>query len=132
MSTGGPRTLAWALSVGVVLADSSIVTLALPEVLREYDTSVFGVSWVLTAYNVVLAALIIPAARLARVRPERLWGGGLLVFSSASLACALSPDVGLLIAARCAQAVGGAATLAGAIELLARDRGSHREAAKLW
>ena len=132
MSTGGPRTLAWALSVGVVLADSSIVTLALPEVLREYDTSVFGVSWVLTAYNVVLAALIIPAARLARVRPERLWGGGLLVFSSASLACALSPDVGLLIAARCAQAVGGAATLAGAIELLARDRGSHRAAAKLW
>lgn len=97
MSTGGPRTLAWALSVGVVLADSSIVTLALPEVLREYETSVFGVSWVLTAYNVVLAALIIPAARLARVRPERLWGGGLLVFSSASLACALSPDVGLLI-----------------------------------
>jgi MFS family permease len=132
MSTGGPRTLVWALSVGVVLADSSIVTLALPEVLREYDTSVFGVSWVLTAYNVVLAALIIPAARLARVRPERLWGGGLFVFSAASLACALSPDVGLLIAARCAQAVGGGAILAGAIELLARDRGSHREAAKLW
>lgn len=128
----GPRSIVWALSVGVVLADSSIVTLALPEILREYDTSVFGVSWVLTAYNVVLAALIIPAARLARVRPERLWLGGLLLFSAASLGCALSSDVGMLIAARCLQAVGGAATLAGAIELLARDRGSHREAAKLW
>ena len=45
----GSRSIVWALSVGVVLADSSIVTLALPEVLREYDTSVFGVSWVLTA-----------------------------------------------------------------------------------
>lgn len=128
----GPRSIVWALSVGVVLADSSIVTLALPEILREYDTSVFGVSWVLTAYNVVLAALIIPAARVARARPERLWLSGLLIFSAASLACALSSDVGLLIVARCVQAVGGAAILAGAIELLARERGSHRAAAKLW
>ena len=65
-----PQTIAWALSVGVVLADSSIVTLALPEILREYDTSVFGVSWVLTAYNIFLAALIIPAAGLARGGPS--------------------------------------------------------------
>jgi MFS family permease len=115
-----------------VLADSSIVTLALPEVLREYDTSVFGVSWVLTAYNIVLAALIIPAARLARERPERVWGIGLAVFAGASLACALSGSIAALIAARCVQALGGAAVLAGAIELLARDRGSHRAAAGLW
>jgi hypothetical protein len=131
-SSGTIRTGAWALSVGVVLADSSIVTLALPEVLREYDTSVFGVSWVLTAYNVFLAALIIPAAGLARRRPERVWGGGLLLFAAASLACALSGSIATLIAARCAQAIGGAAVLAGAIELLARARGSHRAAAGIW
>ena len=127
-----PQTIAWALSVGVVLADSSIVTLALPEILREYDTSVFGVSWVLTAYNIFLAALIIPAARLARERPERVWGGGLIVFGAASLACALSGSIAVLIAARCLQAIGGAAVLAGAIELLARERGSHRAAAGVW
>jgi MFS family permease len=131
-SSGTIRTGAWALSVGVVLADSSIVTLALPEVLREYDTSVFGVSWVLTAYNIFLAALIIPAAGLARRRPERVWGGGLLLFAAASLACALSGSIATLIAARCVQAIGGAAVLAGAIELLARSRGSHRAAAGTW
>jgi MFS family permease len=127
-----PQTIAFATCVGVVLADSSIVTLALPEILREYDTSVFGVSWVLTAYNVFLAALLIPAARLARDRPAGVWGLGLVGFALASLACALSPSVGTLIAARCVQAIGGAAVIAGAIELLARQEGTHRAAARLW
>lgn len=124
--------IAWALSVGVVLADSSIVTLALPDVLAEYDTSVFGVSWVLTAYNIVLAAAILPAARLARGRPAALWATGLVIFSAASLACALSDSIAALIAARCAQALGGAAVIAGAIELLALARGSHAAGARMW
>lgn len=127
-----PQTIAFSACVGVVLADSSIVTLALPEILREYDTSVFGVSWVLTAYNIFLAALLIPAARLARDRPARVWGLGLAGFGLASLACALAPSVGTLIVARCVQAVGGAAVIAGAIELLARQEGTHREAARRW
>lgn len=128
----GPTAIAWALSVGVVLADSSIVTLALPDILREYDTSVFGVSWVLTAYNVFLAGAVIAVARQARGRPTTLWVGGLALFALASLACALSPSIDLLIVARCIQAIGGAAIVAAAIELLARDRGSHRAAATLW
>jgi MFS family permease len=126
------RTAIWALSVGVVLADSSVVTLALPEILREYDTSVLGVSWVLTAYNLILAALIIPASRLARRMPSLAWGAGIGVFGLASLGCALAPEIGLLIIARCVQAAGGAAILAGAIELIARARGDHRSAALLW
>ncbi len=126
------RTAIWALSVGVVLADSSVVTLALPDILREYDTSVFGVSWVLTAYNLVLAALIIPASHLARRLPFRTWGVGIGVFGLASLGCALAPDVGSLIVGRCVQAAGGAAILAGAIEMIARARGGHRSGALLW
>ena len=86
------RQLVWAVSVGVVLADSSIVTLALPDVLAEYDATVFGVSWVLTAYNIVLAAAIMPVARLARSSPANTWIAGLVLFSAASLACALSPS----------------------------------------
>jgi len=126
------RQLIWALSVGVVLADSSIVTLALPDVLAEYDTTVFGVSWVLTAYNIVLAASILPVVRLTRRTPSKTWAVGLAIFGLASLGCALSPSAGTLIAARCVQALGGAAVLAGAIELLARERGSHQSAARLW
>jgi MFS family permease len=132
MSPGNPRAVLWAITVGLVLADSAIVTLALPEILRVYDTSVFGVSWVLTAYNVVLAALIIPAARRARARPGLVWSMGLATFAAASLACALSPSIAILIVARCVQAAGGAAVIGGAIELLARARGSHTGAAAMW
>jgi MFS family permease len=130
--TSRGRQLAWALSVAVVLADSSIVTLALPEILREYDTSVFGVSWVLTSYNLVLAATVIGASRLARRRPSGVWTAGMVAFAAASVLCAIAPSIGALIVGRCAQALGGAAAIAGAIELLALATGSHERAARTW
>jgi MFS family permease len=126
------RRIAWALSVGVVLADSSIVTLALPEILREYETSVFGVSWVLTAYNLVLAIAVIPAISWARRRPAAVWATGLALFSLASAVAAAAPEIALLIGARCAQALGGALIVAAAIELLARSTGTHQRGAHLW
>ena len=130
--SGRARELVLALGVGVVLADSSIVTLALPEILDRFDTSVFGVSWVLTAFNIVLAALVVPAAVISRSTPRATWGAGLIVFALASAACAVAPSVAVLIAARCVQALGGAALVAGAIELLARSCGSHAAAAPAW
>lgn len=124
--------IAWAGSVGVVLADSSIVTLALPEILRSYDTTVFGVSWVLTAFNLMLAAAMLLVAEHATILPRHIWVAGVALFAVSSLACAVSPSLGLLIVARCAQAVGGAMIVAAAIELLARSYGSHRQAAIRW
>lgn len=121
-----------ALSVGVVLADSSIVTLALPGILSEYDTTVFGVSWVLTSFNLVLALGILPAVRIARRHAPGGWLGGLAIFATASLACGLAESVATLIAARLVQAVGGTLIIACSIEALARLRGSHRQAAPLW
>ena len=126
------RETAWAVSVGVVLADSSIVTLALPEILSQFDASVFGVSWVLTSFNLILALAVIPLARVARGRVRETWAVGLAVFAAASLVCAIAPSLGVLIAARCVQALGGAAIVAGAIELLAASRGSHRAGASVW
>jgi Major Facilitator Superfamily len=122
----------WSGTIGVVLADSSVVTLALPDVLREYDTTVFGVSWVLTSFNLVLAVAMLPAARAAQRDPGRVWVVGLAGFGAASLACALSPAIAGLIVARCIQAAGGALVIAGAIELLARATGSHAAAAARW
>ena len=61
-----PRVAALALAVGLVLADSSIVVLALPEIYRELDTSVAGVTWVLVSFNLVMALAAVPAALLAR------------------------------------------------------------------
>jgi hypothetical protein len=49
--TPRPRVAALAVAVGLVLADSSIVVLALPQIYRELDTSVAGVTWVLVSFN---------------------------------------------------------------------------------
>ena len=57
------------LAIGMALADSSVVTLALPDVLREFDVEITTVAWVLTSYNLVLALLAVPAAFVARRRP---------------------------------------------------------------
>jgi MFS family permease len=126
------RELAWAATVGLVLADSSIVTLALPEILARFGTTVFEVSWVLTSFNVVLGLAVLPAAVVASGRPAPSWAAGVVAFALASLLCAVAGSLEVLLAARCLQALGGAFAIAGAIELLARSRGSHARAAPLW
>ncbi len=108
-----------AVAVGVVLADSSIVTLALPDVLRAFDADVGDVAWVLISFNLVLALVTLPAAAFVQRRGARsAWRAGLVVFAAASLVCALAPSLWVLVAARCAQAAGGAAVLTAALELL--------------
>ena len=78
-STG--RT-ALAAAVGLVLADSSVVVLALPEIYRELDVSVTAVTWVLIAFNLVLALAAVPAAHAAgALGPARLTAAGLVLFA---------------------------------------------------
>ena len=129
-STG--RT-ALAAAVGLVLADSSIVVLALPEIYRELDVSVTAVVWVLIAFNLVLALAAVPAAHAAgTIGPARLTAAGLVLFSAASLACGLAPSIEVLLAARCVQAIGGAAAVCAALELMPATYGSERRAARAW
>ncbi len=128
-----PRVAALAIAVGLVLADSSIVVLALPEIYRELDTSVAGVTWVLVSFNLVMALAAVPAAHLARrAGPARVAAVGLAVFAGAGIACAASAGLGTLIAARCVQALGGAAAVTAVLELLPASVGSERRAAALW
>lgn len=80
-----------AIAVGVVLADSSVVTLGLPDILREFDAGVTDVAWVLVSFNVVLALLARPAASLVRRHGAGgAWRLGIAVFACASLACAIA------------------------------------------
>ncbi|MFL5870074.1 MAG: MFS transporter [Solirubrobacterales bacterium] len=128
-----PLRLALAVAVGLVLADSSIVVLALPEIYRELDVSVSAVVWVLIAFNLTLAIAAVPAAMATeRIGPARLVVGGILLFAAASLVCGLADGIGLLIAARCVQALGGAAAVCAALELLPAVCGSERGAALTW
>ncbi|MQA76046.1 MAG: MFS transporter [Solirubrobacterales bacterium] len=121
------------LTVGVVLADSSVVVLALPEIYRQLDVSVSAVTWVLIAFNLVLALAALPAASLARrVGPARVALAGICVFGAASLLCGLAGGIELLIAARCVQAAGGAAAVCASLELLPSVLSSERSAATVW
>jgi MFS family permease len=124
---------ALALAVGLVLADSSVVVLALPEIYRDFNVSVNAVIWVLVAFNLVLAAAAVPGALAARrLGPARVTSMGLAVFALGGLLCGLSTSVALLIAARSVQAIGGAAVVTGALELLPHAVGSERRAAAVW
>jgi len=128
-----PRLAALAVAVGLVLADSSIVVLALPDIYRELDTSVAGVTWVLISFNLVMALAAVPAAHLARrIGPGRAAAIGLAVFAGAGVACGLAAELGTLIAARCVQALGGAVAVTAVLELLPATVGSERRAVTIW
>ena len=133
MSAPRPRVAALAIAVGLVLADSSIVVLALPEIYRELDTSVAGVTWVLVSFNLVMALAAVPAAHLARrIGPGRAAAIGLAVFAGAGLACGLAAELSTLLAARCVQALGGAMAVTAVLELLPASVGSERRAVAVW
>jgi MFS family permease len=124
---------ALAVAVGLVLADSSVVVLALPEIYRDLDTSVAGVTWVLVSFNIVMACAAVPAAHLARrAGPGRAAAIGLAVFAGACLACGASSELSTLIAARCIQALGGATAVTAVLELLPATVGSERRAVSIW
>ena len=125
MSRVGAALLA--LTVGCVLADSAVVTLALPEILVRLHTTVGQVAWVLIAFNLVLAVVARPAAGFYRRRdPAVLSAVGIAVFAGASAMCAVAGSLDVLIAARSVQAVGGAFAVVGSLQLLVDGLSEHR------
>jgi EmrB/QacA subfamily drug resistance transporter len=101
-----------AVSLGMFMAllDATIVNIAVPAIMKDLNSGVTGVSWVLNAYNLGMAALFLTAGRLAdRLGQKRVFIGGLLLFTVFSLACGLSPNIQSLIGFRVGQAIGGAA-----------------------
>jgi MFS family permease len=98
----------------------TIVNIAFPDIEASFpDASLAGLSWILNAYNIVFAALLVPAGRLAdRVGRRRLFFAGLWTFVVASAVCGLAPSVEVLVAARIAQAAGGAMLVPTSLALL--------------
>jgi predicted MFS family arabinose efflux permease len=122
-----------AAGVGIAFADSSIVVLGLPELYRQFQTSIEGVSWVVTAYNAAVAAVALALVFLVhRLRAATVLELGLAVFLVASIACALAYGLGFLIAARVVQGAGAALLLAGSLPVLARLTGSALRGATVW
>src|SRR5260370_18479771 len=97
------------LGAFLVVLEQPIVNIAIPSIMPGLHSSLDQVLWVLNAYTLVYAALLITGGRLGDLYgPRRLLIVGILVFGGASVACALARSPEILIAARVLQGVGGA------------------------
>jgi MFS family permease len=96
------------MSLFMVGTDNTIVNIALPALRTDLGAGTSGLQWVLDAYALVLASLLILAGSIAdRVGRRRTFQTGLAVFTAGSVLCSLAPGLGWLVAARTVQAVGG-------------------------
>jgi EmrB/QacA subfamily drug resistance transporter len=125
--TGRAATERRGLSIAVVLVgifvsslDLFIVNIAFPDLERSFpSTSLADLSWVLSAYAIAFAAVLMPAGRWAdRSGRKRAFLAGLTLFTLASAGCAAAPSVDVLLAARVLQAVGGGLMLPSSLGLM--------------
>jgi EmrB/QacA subfamily drug resistance transporter len=108
------------VAVFMVSMDNLIVTNALPVIRRELGTGLEGLEWTVNAYTLTFAVFLLTGAALGdRFGRRRMLGIGLLVFTAASAAAALAPDIETLIAARAVQGLGGAMVMPLTLTLLA-------------
>ncbi|TDB90325.1 MFS transporter [Actinomadura sp. KC216] len=122
-----------ALAVGaafLAMFDATVVNLAIPDLATDHPAaSVADLTWVITLYVVMLAAFLAPAGRLADVLGHRsVYLAGTGLFTLASLACTVAPDLTTLIVARGVQGVGAAAMLPASLALLLRNTPPARQA----
>ncbi|MFG1809681.1 MFS transporter [Streptomyces sp. NPDC049040] len=112
----------------MLLLDITVVNVALPSIRKDLDASFTDLQWVLDAYALTLAALVLTAGSLAdRLGRRRIFAWGLAIFSTASLLCALAPDPTFLNVARAIQGIGGAAMFAVSLALVAQEFPAGRE-----
>ena len=137
-SAARPTLTALVVLTGVFLSslDLFIVNIAFPSISHSFHgESLRSMSWVLSAYTIVFAALLVPAGRWAdRTGRKKAFLIGLGVFTVSSALCAVAPSLGLMVAARILQASGGALMLPTSLGLLLPAFGTARKGAAigLW
>jgi EmrB/QacA subfamily drug resistance transporter len=120
--------IAVSVATFMLLLDITVVNVALPSIREDLGASFTDLQWVVDAYALTLAALVLTAGSLAdRLGRRRVFAVGLAIFSVASLLCALAPDPTSLNAARALQGVGGAAMFAVSLALIAQEFPAGRE-----
>ena len=117
----------------MVNLDLFIVNVAIPSIARSFGgADLSSLSWVLNAYAIVFAALLVPAGRAADLIGRRTaFLAGMVIFGVASAACAAAPDVWVLVIARVVQAAGGALLMPASLGLLLAAAPAGRRAAMI-
>src|SRR5829696_9666052 len=114
--------LAVSVATFMLLLNITVVNTALPAIEEDLNASFTDLQWVIDAYTLSLAALVLTAGSLAdRLGRRRVFAAGLLIFSGASLAAGLAPDATFLNIARAVQGIGGAILFAVSLALVARS-----------
>jgi len=112
----------------MLLLDITVVNTALPSIEEDLGASFSDLQWVIDAYALSLAALVLTAGSLAdRLGRRRMFAAGLVIFSVASLLCGLATDPTFLNLARALQGVGGAVMFAVSLALIAQEFPAGRE-----
>ncbi len=128
--------VAAALGLVVVLLDVSVVNVALEALRREFSADVSGLQWVLNAYTLVFAALLLTSGALGdRFGARRVFMLGFVLFTLASGACGLAPSLWALVAARAVQGLGAALLVPNSLSMLQQafpDRAQRSRAVGWW
>src|SRR6476619_1798627 len=128
-------TKRWTLAVvcvatAMLMLDIAVVNTALSRIAEDLGTGLSGLQWVVDAYTLALASVVLTAGSLAdRFGRRRLFTIGLAVFTAASAACAASTDIVFLDVARAVQGIGAAIMFAVSLALLANAFPDMRERA---
>src|ERR1700742_204780 len=127
---------AMSLGYGVVQLDVTIVNTALSSIGSSLGGGVSELQWVVSTYTIAFAALILTAGALGdRVGAKRVFMAGFVIFTAASLGCALAPNPMLLIAARGVQGLGAAVLVPNSLALLRHaypDQRGRGRAVGIW
>jgi EmrB/QacA subfamily drug resistance transporter len=111
--------LATILGSSLAMLDMTVVNIALPALGDEFGASLGGLQWTITAYTLTLAGLILLGGSLGdRYGRRRIFLVGVVWFAVASAMCGFAPTIGVLIAARALQGIGGALLTPGALALI--------------
>ncbi len=108
------------MGVFMILLDGTIVNIAIPSILTAFETGFAEIEWVMNAYLLVFAVLLITTGRLGDLYGRKaVFIAGLCIFALASLACGLAPGVGWLIGFRALQGLGGALMMPNTLSIIA-------------
>jgi MFS family permease len=111
--------LATVLGSAIASIDATVVGIALPAIGRDFGANLTTLQWVVTAYTLTLAGLLLFAGTLGdRYGRRRIFLAGVIWFAVASLICGLAPDAPVLIAARAVQGIGAALMTPGSLAII--------------